>query len=166
MFKYLFLAIALVAGSVQASPEVEEVLREVVTDNRQVQCLANNIYHEARNQSDTGQYAVALVTLNRVESPRFPNTVCRVVHQAVRDSSGAPIRHKCQFSWYCDGRSDRIAEPLAFAKALDIAEDVYFGRVEDFTNNATFYHTRSVNPDWAKVFNVVYEHQYHIFYRP
>ena len=68
----------------------------------EVKCLAQNIYWEARNQSIQGMYAVADVTLNRVKDKRWPSTVCEVVKQ--RKNAGG--RWICQFSWYCDGKSD------------------------------------------------------------
>ena len=72
------------------------------------ECLADNIYFEARNQGFAGWVAVAQVTLNRVRDDRFPNTICEVVKQGLTYESGFPIRDKCQFSWYCDGKSDTI----------------------------------------------------------
>ena len=65
-------------------------------------CLALNIYFEARNQPTSGQIAVAEVTLNRVASRNYPNTVCGVVKQSNKNG--------CAFSWYCDGKSDKPYE--------------------------------------------------------
>ena len=76
------------------------------------QCMALNIYHEAKNQSMVGQIAVGLVTMNRVRDHRYPNSICEVVKQGPSRPSWKdpnkriPIRHKCQFSWFCDGKSD------------------------------------------------------------
>ena len=78
-------------------------------------CLALNTYHEAKNQSLVGQIATAQVVMNRVEDNRFPNTICEVVifdgskNIVLRPSwedpkKEYPIRHRCQFSWYCDGK--------------------------------------------------------------
>ena len=72
----------------------------------EVECLALNIYHEARNQPTAGKLAVAQVTLNRVKHDRFPNTICGVVYQGYYLNNN-PIKHKCQFSWWCDGKSDK-----------------------------------------------------------
>ena len=80
----------------------------------QATCLAENVYFEARNQGTAGWSAVISVTLNRVKDKRFPNTVCEVVKQGPTRESWKkngiyyPIRHKCQFSWYCDGKADKI----------------------------------------------------------
>ena len=72
------------------------------------ECLAENVYFEARGQGQAGWVAVAQVTLNRVQDTRFPNTICEVVKQGLTYESGHPIKNKCQFSWYCDGKSDKV----------------------------------------------------------
>ena len=73
-----------------------------------IMCLALNIYFEARNQPIEGQLAVAQVVINRVLDDRYPDHACDVITQGpTYPDSNLPIRHKCQFSWYCDGRSDR-----------------------------------------------------------
>ena len=80
----------------------------------QVSCMADNIYFEARNQGTAGWSAVASVTLNRVKDKRFPNTVCEVVKQGPTRESWKkngkyyPLKHRCQFSWYCDGKKDKV----------------------------------------------------------
>jgi len=73
---------------------------ESVMENRkkQLTCLATNIYFEARNEPFAGQFAVALVTLNRVNDTAFPNTICDVVYQGIHTSDGFPKRDRCQFS--------------------------------------------------------------------
>ena len=76
-------------------------------------CLAKNMYYEARNQGTAGWMAVTAVVLNRVNDDRFPNTICEVVEQGPTRKSWKdptvkiPIKHRCQFSWYCDGLSDK-----------------------------------------------------------
>ena len=131
------------------------------------ECLADNIYFEARNQGFAGWVAVAQVTLNRVRDDRFPNTICEVVKQGLTYESGFPIRDKCQFSWYCDGKSDDI-------KQLDIYMDImYFTKILltsqammfDITDGATFYHADYVMPSWAKSKIKTIEIGDHIFYR-
>src|SRR6056300_549570 len=72
----------------------------------QHQCMAMNIYHEARSDGKLGQKAVGFVTLNRVQSKHYPSTPCDVVYQAQLNANGKPKRNKCQFSWYCDGKKD------------------------------------------------------------
>ena len=66
----------------------------------EITCLAQNIYFESRDQKLKGQLGVALVTINRVKSKRFPNTFCKVVKQANK-KNGKLVKHKCHFSWYC-----------------------------------------------------------------
>ena len=74
---------------------------ESVLENRkkQLTCLAKNIYFEARNEPFAGQFAVALVTLNRVSDTTFPDTICKVVNQGIHTADGFPKRDRCQFSW-------------------------------------------------------------------
>ena len=73
-------------------------------------CLAQNIYFESANQSFAGRVAVANVVLNRVEDAQFPDTICGVVYQAEMEENWKgnllPVLHRCQFSWYCDGKGD------------------------------------------------------------
>ena len=122
-------------------------------------CLALNVYHEARSDTMIGQYAVAHVVMNRVQSDRFPDSVCDVVHQGYHKG-----KHKCQFSWYCDGKSDTPTEPRAWALATLVAYDVLNGTVPDVTYGATHYHATYVRPYWAKHFKETVTHGSHIFY--
>ena len=80
---------------------------------KQHECLARNIYFEARNEPFAGQFAVAMVTLNRVYDKQFPNSICEVVYQGLHYSSGHPKRDRCQFSWYCDGKVDDVKNKRA-----------------------------------------------------
>ena len=138
-----------------------------------VMCLALNMYWEAKNQSMIGQVAVGQVVMNRVEDSRFPNTVCEVVYQGEHRPSWKdptkdhPVRHRCQFSWYCDGRSD---EPNKNSKqwfnAMEYARIVYSGRlVFDLTEGSTHYHATYVRPSWAKTKTRTTRIESHIFYR-
>jgi spore germination cell wall hydrolase CwlJ-like protein len=106
-----------------------------------IQCLALNIYYEARVESRTGQIAVAAVTLNRVRDPRFPKTICEVVYQK---------NHKtCQFSWTCQN----VGPPkdlLAMAIAYSLAATYIGGFHEDPTQGALFFHSTSVSPRWSR----------------
>ena len=108
---------------------------------KQVDCLAENIYHEAGNESDEGKVAVGLVTLNRVQDPKFPKDICSVVKQKVN--------YTCQFSWFCmpvylNKNSD------TYQKSLEVALHVYanYEKIKDFTHGALFYHADYVNPNW------------------
>ena len=146
------------------------------TFDKDVICLAKNIYFEARNEPTKGQIAVALVTLNRVQSKSFPNSVCSVVKQARRDRHGQPILHKCHFSWYCDGLPDKPLDYIPWRVSLVIARAMlqktgvyitHYGKrwhVEDFLNGSTHYHTKDVDPYWNKNMLVITIIGAHIFY--
>ena len=106
-------------------------------------CLALNIYFEARSEPIQGQIAIAEVTLNRVASSKYPNDVCSVVLQENKDG--------CQFSWWCDGKSDHPREhnSLRTSKALAelmLKEGRYITVIGD---DATHYHNNDVYPYWA-----------------
>ena len=128
-------------------------------------CMAFNIYHEANNQSMLGQIAVGQVVMNRVESTSFPNTVCEVVKQGQTYNNGKIVLHKCQFSWYCDGRSDKIRSKRLFQQCKNIAILALYHQEEDITGGATHYHATYVKPWWAKKLEKTTQLGDHIFYR-
>ena len=136
-------------------------------------CLAENVYHEARNQPTAGQMAVISVTINRVNDDRFPNTVCGVVKQGPSRPSWKgtgemiPVRHRCQFSWYCDGKSDKIYDKETFDDILLLTEAIVSGSIKllDITEGATHYHADYVSPSWAETKTKTIEIEDHIFYR-
>lgn len=104
--------------------------------------LALNVYHEARSEPFVSQVDIANVVLNRVESPKFPNTIMEVVQQ------GGELRHKCQFSWYCDGASDQPTDEKAWRRALSAASVALNGY--DSTDGALFYYNPHLaQPYWA-----------------
>tara|TARA_R110000868_G_scaffold1081_5_gene8275 strand:+ start:73 stop:465 length:393 start_codon:yes stop_codon:yes gene_type:complete len=123
-------------------------------------CMALNVYHESRSENLNGQVAVANVTLNRVADSKWPNDVCSVVEQGY--SKG---KHKCQFSWYCDGKSDTPTNSVSWARAVLVANDVMMGYIPDITEGATHYHAKYVNPYWAKSFTKTVAIGSHIFYK-
>lgn len=129
-----------------------------------VECLALNIYHEARSESTAGQLGVGLVTLNRVASRKFPNNVCDVVYQG-QYSNGAPIKWKCQFSWWCDGVRERVEELEAYQKAKSIAVYLLYNAPLDITDGALYYHSKNVRPYWSEHFTVTTVIDNHIFYK-
>ena len=131
-------------------------------------CLALNTYHEAKNQSMIGQVATAQVVMNRVADSRYPNTVCEVVKQGPKyKGSDVPVRHKCQFSWFCDGKSDEPKrDSKEWFKAQEYARIVLSGRIAlDVTEGATHYHATYVKPSWAKTKTRTTRIESHIFYR-
>jgi len=123
-------------------------------------CLALNVYHEARSEPMLGQYAVAHVTINRVQSNKWPNDMCKVVKQGYYKGL-----HRCQFSWYCDGKSDKPYEQLAWARSLIVADNALRGKIKDVTYGATHYHARYVRPYWSKSFTMTTTYGSHKFYR-
>ena len=132
----------------------------------EVNCLALNIYHEARNQPTVGKLAVAQVTLNRVKDVRFPNTICGVVYQGYY-ANNAPIKNKCQFSWWYDGKSDKPKEIQSWNYALMLARHMHEGFFDniDVVKDATHYHAVYVNPYWTKEKKKVKVIADHVFYK-
>lgn len=122
-------------------------------------CLATALYFEARGESIEGQFAVAEVILNRVDSPRYPDSICNVVYQGARTGGG------CQFSFACDGRPERISEDRAYDRVAKIARLMKDGAPRLLTQGATHFHTRAVNPRWARQFPRTAEIGAHLFYR-
>ena len=112
--------------------------------------MAEAVYFEARNQNFLGQIAVAIVIHNRTKDDRWPSTVCGVVREGLY-WRGNPIKDKCQFSYWCDGKPERPAEKEAWDKALDISKQVLENRISiKSLQGATHYHTTTVRPFWAK----------------
>ena len=135
-------------------------------------CLALNTYHEAKNQSLVGQIATAQVVMNRVADDRYPSTICEVVKQGPTRPSWEdpakeyPIKHRCQFSWYCDGKPDVPKNEKAWRKAQDVAFLVYYNKINlDVTEGATHYHATYVRPAWARTKTRTTRIEKHIFYR-
>ena len=131
-------------------------------------CLAKNIYFEARDQGLAAQIAVSLVVMNRVNHKNYPNTICEVIYQGPTYSwkPDFPVKNKCQFSWYCDGKSDEPKDLKAWKRSLTIAQDLLtFNEVMDFTEGATHYHATHILPHWASHLTRVAQIEDHIFYR-
>ena len=134
-------------------------------------CLAKNMYYEARNQGLAGQLAVSLVVMNRVKDSRYPNTVCGVVEQGPtreswkKDGTYYPIKNRCQFSWFCDGKSDNPEDSKNWLKCLTLARNILQGEYGDITEGATHYHSVYVNPYWADSLNQTVTINEHIFYK-
>lgn len=140
--------------------------------NEAIECMIENLYHEARGDGYAGMYAVAMVVMNRVADHRYPDDICAVIYQGpvyeswktrgkpVKDESERvyyPVKHRCQFSWYCDGLPDDMNEIDSFYTALEIAEMVVYNSMSghnsglyivDITEGATHYHATSVAPKW------------------
>lgn len=122
-------------------------------------CLAEAIYFEARSEDARAQRAVAEVVLNRVDSRRYPNTVCEVINQ------GANKKHRCQFSYNCDGLPEAIHEKRAWKQAKDIATEMVSADHRPLTKGATHYHTTAVRPFWSRTLVRTAKYGAHIFYK-
>jgi N-acetylmuramoyl-L-alanine amidase len=142
--------------------------------NEQVNCMAKNIFFEAAVESTAGKLAVAQVTLNRVNSTWYPNTVCEVVYEGptytARDGQQLPKRDRCQFSWYCDGKDDEPREDSRlWIDIQELAKYVLLRQDElpDITDGALNYHADYIAaPRWAGRKLKTAKIDTHIFYRP
>jgi spore germination cell wall hydrolase CwlJ-like protein len=130
-------------------------------------CMATAIYFEARGEPMVGQVAVAQVIMSRVYDERYPDTVCDVVKQGYYYSwdKTIPIRDKCQFSFWCDGKPENIKDEDAYFWATEVAQAVMVGTLYDTTQGATHYHAYYVQPSWSKKFTRTVRINDHIFYR-
>jgi len=122
----------------------------------QVDCLAENIYHEAGHEPKDGKLAVALVTINRTQDPRFPDSICNVVKQKTKST--------CQFTWFCETVTLN-KNSIVYQKAMDVALFAYanYENIDDITKGALFYHADYVNPRWKLERTTVIGR--HIFYK-
>jgi spore germination cell wall hydrolase CwlJ-like protein len=135
-------------------------------DKPEIYCLAKNIYFEARGDNLAGRYAVADVVLNRVKDRRYPGTICEVIHQGEKTSNGNMKRHRCQFSWYCDGKADTTPNTEKWIESQSIAYQlVVHGTMRGITEGATHYHATYVDPSWNRRMDLIGRIGAHIFYR-
>lgn len=118
----------------------------IKTRERQLECLAMNIYREAGHENFEGKVAVAQVTMNRASHPSFPKDVCGVVYQ----KSVIMDRVICQFSWYCDtAHKARPVNQSAYNESMSVAKKVLLeGFRLDVMKEALYYHANYVNPKW------------------
>ena len=173
MNKCLKIAILAVVPCLIAAQSTQAQNQEILVFDKSVVCLAKNMYYESRNQGIAGQLAVSAVVLNRVNDHRFPDTICEVVEQGPTRASWKdpkikfPIKHRCQFSWYCDGKSDNPKQTKIYEQFLDLSEAILNNEFPflDITGGATFYHADYVKPSWAKTKLKTIEIEDHIFYR-
>jgi spore germination cell wall hydrolase CwlJ-like protein len=141
----------------------------------ELKCMAENIYFEGRAEPMIGKVAIGKVVMNRIKSDRHPNDICGVVHEGphreswktrgkdVKDEERKfyPIRNKCDFSWYCDGKKDIVwvsymdgtqidANATAWRDSVNVALFVMTGELRDVTNGADHYYNYNIsNPYWA-----------------
>ena len=140
--------------------QAQALARDLETQN--LRCLALNVYHEARGEPEDGQYAVAEVTMNRLASSRYPDSVCAVVHEKRWDAIRG--RYVSAFSW-TEFYSVPEPEGEAWALAQKVAEDVYYGRAHPRVEGATFYHATYIRPSWARTQTRIARIGRHVFYR-
>lgn len=161
---YTLLALFLISSFIFVSASfstdrIIDVRYEQLTKDakKQIDCLADNIYHEAGYEPDQGKVAVALVTMNRVQDPRYPKDICSVVKQKVK--------YTCQFTWFCQDKYTN-RQKTAYEESRDIALHVYanYEKIKDFTNGALFYHADYVNPQWRGLEKTTVIGR-HIFYK-
>jgi hypothetical protein len=139
-------------------------VRKVKLSASEKLCLTQAIYHEARGESETGQWAVANVIINRAMSHKFPGSLCGVVFQNADQGY-----HHCQFTFACDGKSDMGTETRAWNRAQQMAQAAYNEyqqgeRPGVVPSSALYYHTVSVNPGWSNRFKRVATIGAHVFY--
>lgn len=143
------LAALLISTNVDIAPIQKPQI--VTAKAQEIECLAKNIYHEARGEPFHGQVAVALVTVNRVASGLFQNTVCKVVYA-----------HR-QFSWTLD-KNKKVRDSKAWASAVEIATAVLSRKIHQPDFTAVYFHTKQVLPKWAKTKTITARIGNHIFY--
>jgi hypothetical protein len=127
--------------------------------NRELKCLSEALYFEARGEQIEGQIAVADVIINRKNSNQFPSTICGVV------SEGSHKRHACQFSYNCDGKLELIYDKKTYRRIVKLSAMILNGAFSDVTNGATFFHASEVSPSWSKKFKKTRKIGRHIFYK-
>jgi hypothetical protein len=135
--------------------------QDVRTRTQALNCLTNNVYHEARGEPIDGQYAVAEVTMNRVASKHYPNTVCEVVHQANFDVIRK--RNVSAFSWTELDLTAPVDRKI-WNRAWQIAEEVFDDRAHHRVEGALFYHSKYIRPRWSRRKRHIAKIGRHIFY--
>jgi spore germination cell wall hydrolase CwlJ-like protein len=151
------------------SEEVSAVIEAKPVDNKQLKCLAENIYHEAGNENANGKAAVARVVMNRVNYG-FASTPCNVVYQVTtitkidEDTLDSYRVRMCQFSWVCEGKQKPNTSDPKYVQALDIAYQVlaYDAYQDVLPRTALFFHNLTVDPFWP--YKQVARIGNHIFY--
>ena len=158
-----------VANGSKAAPAVSDLIerpeaqsvdptgREPLDDA--LTCLARSIYWEARGAGNDAMESVANIVMNRLAHEGFPRTVCEVVKQGQEQGS-------CQFSWWCDGRTDSAFEAEPYATAKEIARKALNRQLPDRTGGALYFHHRGVSPSWAQTYVKTGEVADFSFYKP
>lgn len=121
-------------------------------------CLAMTVYYEGRSESFPGQVAIAEVVMNRVADARYPDSICGVVTQ------GGTRRHRCQFSYHCDGKPEAPANWRAWRRSRVVASLAYHQVVDADLKGATHYHADYASPAWRHELQFLGNIGTHIFY--
>jgi len=135
------------------------------SDMEEVGCLAEAIYFEARGESVVGMIAVGQVIINRVNDERFDDTICSVVH-AGQYYENYPVRNRCQFSYWCDGRHERYGDIKAFEMVMIATQSILDNIRIEGLDYATHYHASHITPYWSQSFTRIRQIGGHIFYEP
>ena len=153
----------------KASPSPSEIITKTEAQavdpvgeeplNHAITCLSRTIYWEAKGEGAAGMEAIANVVMNRLGHKGFPNTICGVVKQG--HEQGA-----CQFSWWCDGRSDDAEEGEPYAIAKGIVRKALNRQLTDRTGGALYFHQRKATPSWSSEYIKTVEVGEHVFYKP
>ena len=164
-----FNAVIAKPGTIVLNPNVKSThawlnnaLPKSAHSRKQIKCLAEAIYFEARSESEQGQTAVAQVVLNRLKNPTYPNTTCGVVYQNKHK------RNRCQFSFACDGIPERITDKRAWTDAQALANRMLGDKKTLYMSAigaSTHYHATYVRPRWARKMTKMEKIGRHIFYR-
>lgn len=133
------------------------VLKTKKVQTTDLNCLASNIYFEAGSEPIEGKIAVANVTLNRVKTRDYPNTVCGVVY--------ARNEKHCAFSWTCDDKDDEPKKSAMYSESMKIASLALKGLLHDITDGADHFHATYVKPQWTKHMTATTQIGGHVFYR-
>ncbi len=140
-------------------PSARDLIAQSKFAGRELQCLSEAVYYEARSEKSAGRKAVAEVVLNRVKNKHFPNTVCGVVYEGAERTTG------CQFSFACDGSTAKLPYGKYWEKSQQTAIHMMVGASGPMTRRATHYHTVDVSPKWAPLLRQTRQYDSHVFYR-
>jgi len=188
MNKIFNILVAIIALTVMAPGHAEDKI------NRDLTCLAQNIYYEAGLEVEEGRVAVGLVTINRSRDERFPSSICGVVNQKTVHSVPRTVTHTrqvtegvvfkktttvtekqtvyathsvCQFSWRCQNVTKIKYDSPRWTNSLDVARELLAGGYEEYRDkyrDAEYFHEVHIKPSWARQKHRITRIGGHIFY--
>ena len=127
-------------------------------------CMVQTIYFEARGESFVGRLGVGTVVMERVINKKYPNTICGVVRQG-KYWRGNPVKHRCSFSYWCDGKSEKMYDLNSFEDAVEISKMIMTGVRFNPVSGATHYHAYYVRPIWSYQMRHIFTAGKHLFYK-